>query len=55
VRAKRRPAERNPARTRIRLITVLIALQSAADCLAGDAVFSNDGQRVYAIGNADNK
>jgi len=55
VKAKRRPAERNPARTRIRLIAVLIALQSAADCVAGDAVFTNDGQHVYAIGYADNK
>ncbi len=55
MKAKRRPAERNPARTRIRLIAVLIALQSAADCVAGDAVFTNDGQHVYAIGYADNK
>jgi hypothetical protein len=55
VKAKRRPAERNPARTRIRLIAVLIALQSAADCVAGDAVFTHDGQHVYAISYADNK
>jgi hypothetical protein len=33
----------------------LLAFWVAGSCLAGDAVFSNDGQRVYAIGNADNK
>ena len=32
-----------------------LAFVIAGSCLAGDAVFSNDGQRVYAIGNADNK
>ena len=33
----------------------LLAFWVAGSCLAGDAVFSNDGQRVYAIGDADNK
>jgi hypothetical protein len=33
----------------------LLAFWVAGSCLAGDAVFSNDGQRVYAIGNGDNK
>jgi hypothetical protein len=32
----------------------LLAFWLAGSCLAGDAVFSNDGQRVYAIGDADN-
>jgi hypothetical protein len=26
----------------------------ATHCVAGDAVFSNDGQRIYAIGNFEN-
>lgn len=33
----------------------VLAFWVAGSCLAGDAVFFNDGQRVYAIGNAGNK
>ncbi|PYL06467.1 MAG: hypothetical protein DME33_13590 [Verrucomicrobia bacterium] len=40
---------------RLILTAALLAFWGAGSCLAGDAVFSNDGQRVYAIGNADNK
>ena len=39
----------------VRAAAALLAFWVAGSCLAGDAVFSNDGQRVYAIGNADNK
>ena len=39
----------------VRTAAALLAFWVAGSCLAGDAVFSNDGQRVYAIGNADNK
>ena len=38
----------------VRAAAALLAFWVAGSCLAGDAVFSNDGQRVYAIGNADN-
>ena len=44
--------------TRLLLVwaaAALLAFWIAGSCLAGDAVFSNDGQRVYAIGQADNK
>jgi hypothetical protein len=39
----------------VRAAAALLAFSVAGSCLAGDAVFSNDGQRIYAIGNADNK
>src|SRR5207249_6745991 len=39
----------------VRAAAALLAFWVAGSCLAGDAVFSNDGQRVYTIGNADNK
>jgi hypothetical protein len=39
----------------VRAASALLVFWVAGSCLAGDAVFSNDGQRVYAIGNADNK
>ena len=39
----------------VRAAAALLAFWVAGSCLAGDAVFSNDGQRVYAIGNAGNK
>ena len=35
--------------------TVLILIFSASYCSAGDAVFSSDGERVYAIGDVDSK
>jgi hypothetical protein len=39
----------------VRAAAAVLAFWVSGSCLAGDAVFSNDGQRVYAIGNADNK
>jgi hypothetical protein len=39
----------------VRVAAALLAFWIAGGCLAGDAVFSNDGQRVYAIGQADKK
>src|SRR5437899_9560891 len=39
----------------VRAAAALLAFWIAGSCLASDAVFSNDGQRVYAIGNGDNK
>ena len=36
-------------------LAALVGHLLVAHCLAGDAVFSKDGQRVYAIGSADNK
>jgi hypothetical protein len=40
---------------RVRCSAALVGHLLVAHCLAGDAVFSRDGQRVYAMGNADNK
>jgi hypothetical protein len=39
----------------VRAAAALLVFWVAGSCLAGDAVFSNDGQRVYAIGSVDNK
>ncbi len=39
----------------VRAAGALLTFYVAGSCLAGDAVFSNDGQRVYVISNADNK
>ena len=33
----------------------LLSHPFARHCTAGDAVFSNDGQRIYAIGNFENQ
>jgi hypothetical protein len=34
---------------------VLVFLGSASYCIAGDAVFSSDGERVYVISDVDSK
>ncbi len=39
----------------VRVAAALLTFCVAGNCLAGDAVFSNDGQRIYAIANADYK
>jgi hypothetical protein len=46
---------RSPRLLLLRATAALLAFWVARSCLAGDAVFSNDGQRVYAIANADYK
>ncbi len=38
-----------------RTLAILLGILIAAHSFAGDAVFSDDGQRIYAIGNVENQ